>query len=304
MGNLKKVTIPLVAALVVVAAMSVWQLPQVRAALTGPGQALTAVNVEEQPKAGDPYIGIALANNSSRLKDRLGLSTDQGIVITKVAKDSPGEKAGLAEKDIITAVDRAAMKTAQEVIKAVQAKKVGDQISLTILRGAASQDINVLLGAAPEPPKVEKRSLPKVGPGGILGPNPGENLRGAKIELTDKDGKTRSFEIVAGTVQSASSASISVVPNGDTAARTFEVTQDTRAGLRGKVEDLKQGDRVMVVAEGSKAVQVLGGGPAIHGPGGRLPAGPGRGMFSPGSLPFHQFAPQSGGQQPAAQKSF
>ncbi|MDP2935373.1 MAG: PDZ domain-containing protein [Dehalococcoidia bacterium] len=304
MGNLKRVTIPLVAALVVVAAMSVWQLPQVRAALTGPGQALTAVTVEDQPQAGKPFIGISLANNSSQLKDRLGLSTDQGVVIAKVLQGSPGEKAGLAEKDIITAVDGSDVKTAQEVIKAVQAKKVGDQITLAILRGAGNQNINVTLGAAPEPPKNKKGLLPKDGPGGILGPNPGENLRGAKIELTDKDGKTRSFEIVAGTVQSASSASISIVPNGDTAARTFQVTPDTRAGLRGKVEDLKQGDRVMVVAEGGNALQVLGGGPAMLGPGGRLPAGPGRGMFSPGSLPFHQFAPQSGGQQPAAQKSF
>ena len=266
MSNWRRVVFPLGAAIVVVAGMSAWQMPQVRASLIGLGWSGPApmVTPQEQPQDRKPFIGIVLADNSARIKERLGLSTDQGVVITTVAKESPGAQAGLAEKDIITAINGVGVKTAKEVTDAVRAKKVGEQVTLTILRGSTSQDIRVTLGAAPERPKVGARPLPKPGPGpfagglgGLLGANPGENLRSAKVEITDKDGKTKTIEVVAGTVQSSSSTSISLVPNGDTTARSFQVDQDTRFGIRGRAEDLRQGDRAVIVAEGNVAHQVF-----------------------------------------------
>ncbi len=294
MSSWKRIVFPLVAAVVVVAAMGAWQLPQVRASLLGPARATLSATAQQQPRTGKPFIGISLVNNSAQVKDRLGLSTDQGVVIARVAKDSPGEKAGLLEKDVITAIDGTAVKSAKDVTSAVQAKKVGDQVKLTINRGGTPQDLTVTLGSTPERPQAGKRLPFAGGLGGFLGGNPRDNLRSGKIELTDKDGKIRTIEIVAGTVQSASSTGISVVPNGDTVTRTFQVTKDTRSG-RGKVEDLKQGDKVVVVGEGGNALSVLGGNPAMRGPNG-APGGP-------RMMPFHPFGPRTGGPPSPAPKA-
>lgn len=294
MSNRKRVVFPLVAAVVVVLiALAAWGMPQVRAAVLGPSTAGPGVTLQEQPQDQKPWIGVSLVNNGPSVKDKLGLTTDQGVVIARVVSDSPGAKAGLAQKDIIIAVDGAAVKTARDVTNAISAKKVGGQVTLTILRGSQEMKITVTLGAAPEQPKAQPglalRTQPGLAlrgwPGGILGTNPGENLRSATIELTDKDGNKRTLEMVAGTVQSASATSLSVVPNGDTTARTFQVTQDTRVGPGAKVENLKQGDKVFVLAEGGKALQVIGGSAAPQGTQG------------PRSLPFPRFGPHTGGQQ-------
>lgn len=295
MSDWKRIVFPLVAAVLVVAAMGAWQMPQVRASLLGPGQGSRTVVVQEQPEAGKPFIGILVQDNSSQMKDRLSLNTDQGAVIARVAKDSPGEKAGLLQKDVITAVDGTSVKTAKDVVTAVQAKKVGDQVSLAINRGGNTQVVSVTLGSTPERPKAQK-GLPFAGGlGGLLGVNPLDNFRSGKVELTDKDGKTRNFEIVAGTVQSAGSASISVMPNGDTTSRSFQVTQNTRVGPGRNSEDLKQGDKVVVIAEGGNALQVLGGSPAARGQK-RAPLGP-------NFPPFHRFGPRNGGPQAPAPSS-
>ncbi len=336
----RRTVFTIVGALVVVLTVAAWGLPQARASIQSLGQGSAPVLAQAQdPK---PFIGISLADINAQIKSRLQLSQDQGVVIVMVVPNGPGAKAGLLQKDIITAIDGNAVKAAQDVITAVQTKKAGDEVKLTVTRSDGSHDITVTLGTAPARPNAPPRGpngapagpngVPKnpngapvgpngspgpnfapkgpngagVGPlGGLLGANPGENLQNATITVKDKDGKTRTLNIVAGTVQTVDSAHMVVTPNGAPSTPTnVEITADTKTG-RVNVTDMKANDRVIVVAENGKALQIIdlsatvnkgaknkdGGG--SNGNGGGVPNP--RGGFH--GMPFHKFGPGMGGPQ-------
>jgi S1-C subfamily serine protease len=58
----------------------------------------------------------------------------EGVIIEKVMKDGPGEKAGLKEKDIIKAVDNRAVSDIDDIKILLLTKKRGDTVSVKVLR--------------------------------------------------------------------------------------------------------------------------------------------------------------------------
>jgi S1-C subfamily serine protease len=97
---------------------------------------------------------------------------DQGLQIVRVNKGGPADQAGLrgwttvrrrvnrgpltytieqedrSQADIIVAVDGKALKSASDFIDTIEQHQPGDRVSLTILRGDQSMEVEVVLGAA------------------------------------------------------------------------------------------------------------------------------------------------------------
>ena len=76
--------------------------------------------------------------------------SDAGVVVVAVLSGSPGEAAGLAEGDIITAVNGEAVDSAQAVAAAIGALPAGDAVSLDVTRGAEVLTLEAMLGLASE----------------------------------------------------------------------------------------------------------------------------------------------------------
>ena len=51
------------------------------------------------------YVGVFIQEINQELADSLGLKTPEGALVTKTEKDSPAEKAGLRERDVILALN-------------------------------------------------------------------------------------------------------------------------------------------------------------------------------------------------------
>lgn len=79
----------------------------------------------------------------------LGIMTDdhekKGAKVTSVNKESPAEKAGLKEDDIITKIDDAKIEDAEDVTAAIRKHKPGDKIAITFLRGGKEQKVTTEL---------------------------------------------------------------------------------------------------------------------------------------------------------------
>ncbi len=101
-----------------------------------------------------PRLGVQLVPEEQAHK----LGVKEGALILKVVPKSPAEKADLRgvgrdEKghwylgDIIVALDGQPIKDADELYSALQKYKVGDTVTLTIIRDSAKQDVKVTLGA-------------------------------------------------------------------------------------------------------------------------------------------------------------
>jgi 2-alkenal reductase len=108
----------------------------------------------------NPWLGISGADIDQELASSLNLAVDQGVYVVSVLPDSPAERAGLIPAgigqdgpasggDIITAIDGHPVAGVADLIQYFNTKKVGDEVSLSVIRGDETLTVAVTLGEWP-----------------------------------------------------------------------------------------------------------------------------------------------------------
>ena len=108
----------------------------------------------------NPWLGISGTEVDQELASSLDLAVDHGVYVVSVLPDSPAEKAGLipggsdqggptSGGDIITAVDGNPVSKVADLLEYFNTKKVGDQVSLSVIRGDDTITVTVTLGEWP-----------------------------------------------------------------------------------------------------------------------------------------------------------
>ena len=98
--------------------------------------------IEKGYVTGKPNVGI-LMNNVSTDAQRYGIPA--GAYVEAVLEGSCGEKAGLKQGDIITAVGDSAVTSSSQLSSAVKNYKAGDTVTFTVYRDQQLQTIEVTL---------------------------------------------------------------------------------------------------------------------------------------------------------------
>jgi S1-C subfamily serine protease len=107
------------------------------------------------------WLGIQMTDLTADLAARIGTSAKEGVVVLDVYENSPAAKAGLkpaavsrrgsvVSADVIVEIDGQPMKSTTELQRYVQSKKVGDTVTLTVLRGQEKLTLQAKLEARPE----------------------------------------------------------------------------------------------------------------------------------------------------------
>jgi len=117
------------------------------------------------------YLGIEGGTITAELAKAVNLPVKEGVLIQSVEKGGPSEKAGIeggstqatiagAEftlgGDIITEADGKKITNMEQIIELVNSKKVGDEVTLKLLRDGKEKTATVTLGKRPA--KVEQAS--------------------------------------------------------------------------------------------------------------------------------------------------
>ena len=92
-----------------------------------------------------PYLGVSIYDLDQEAAKELGVTTIQGVVIEALEDGGSAQYAGLQPKDVIVAVDGKTIKSVPELQEMIGRARVGDEVSLSILRKGKSKDISVLL---------------------------------------------------------------------------------------------------------------------------------------------------------------
>jgi len=95
------------------------------------------------------WLGVYTQEVDDDLAEDYSLAADHGAIIDDIVDDSPAEKAGLEEDDIITAFDGKVVRDDDDLTDLVQDANPGDTVSLTIVRDGKEQQIKVELGRRP-----------------------------------------------------------------------------------------------------------------------------------------------------------
>jgi S1-C subfamily serine protease len=106
------------------------------------------------PTTGGPYLGVEYELLTTDVAARENITGTMGALIKTVVADSPAAKVGLKAGDVISAVDGKAIDATNNLSGIVLNHKVGDEITLTIVKGTANgptdqHDVNVTLAARP-----------------------------------------------------------------------------------------------------------------------------------------------------------
>ncbi|MCD8479449.1 MAG: trypsin-like peptidase domain-containing protein [Candidatus Cloacimonetes bacterium] len=96
------------------------------------------------------YIGILPQEITSDIMEAFSLKEVSGVLIAKVEKDSPAEKAGLQVGDVILEVGTEKVSNVARFRIAVATSKIGEQLPIRILRDNKERTIKVVLEAFPE----------------------------------------------------------------------------------------------------------------------------------------------------------
>jgi len=103
------------------------------------------------------FLGIGLQDVDEALQKELSVEAGTGAAITEVQPNSPAQKAGLREYDVVTAVNGKKIDGMQDLRLTVASMLPGTKVTLQVIRERKNMDVTVQLGE-----KAEKKDAPVV----------------------------------------------------------------------------------------------------------------------------------------------
>ena len=100
----------------------------------------------ESSSRGLSYLGVGVAEVDAARAKELNLKEERGVEIRKVETDSPAEKAGLKEGDVVLEYNGQPVEGTESFIRMVRETPVGRSARLLISRGGASQTLTAAIG--------------------------------------------------------------------------------------------------------------------------------------------------------------
>jgi predicted metalloprotease with PDZ domain len=140
-----------------------------------PGQQLDSVTVLTDD-GGPSWLGVETREVDAERVKELKLPAERGVVVGRVAPNSPAAKAGLKENDVITEVGGQRVEGAAQFGRMIHETPAGRTIQLTVWREGQAQTLSATLGQAEE----IRRGWMNTEPGAFA-------LRMPEVEIPDID---------------------------------------------------------------------------------------------------------------------
>ncbi len=99
-------------------------------------------------KSEKPWLGIYMQDINKDIAEALNIDVDKGVLVNDVIDDSPAEKAGLEDGDVIVRIGDNVIDNTSDLSKAVKSMVPGDKADIVVYRDGKKKDLNVVMGAA------------------------------------------------------------------------------------------------------------------------------------------------------------
>jgi len=92
-----------------------------------------------------PYIGVGISNIDEAWLEDLKLKSKEGALVTQVVTGGPAARAGIQTWDVITMINDKKVTSADDVKKIIQEMKVGDRVTVTVIRDGQEIQFGVII---------------------------------------------------------------------------------------------------------------------------------------------------------------
>ena len=108
---------------------------------------------EQKESAGKGWLGVSIADMTGAKARELKTAAKHGVLITGVTEDSPAEKAGIKENDIITSFNGKAVEDTEDLVEAVRTSLPGSKADIVVMRKDRSTTLQATIGKLPRSPE-------------------------------------------------------------------------------------------------------------------------------------------------------
>lgn len=112
----------------------------------------------ETGKARKAFLGVTVSTVNPSLAKALGIKSKWGAIVTSVIKNSPAERAGIEEGDVILKVDNMEVKNAEELVSVIHSYRPGDKVRILVERKGREIELEVILGEGGEKAGVSREA--------------------------------------------------------------------------------------------------------------------------------------------------
>ena len=106
------------------------------------------------------YLGVVIQQLTPELAAQFGANVEAGALVTGVAPDSPGEKAGLKKGDIITKFNGREIRSIQDLHSSVVETAVNSKVDITIARANQEMVLNTVITEQPAEAQASQPAAP------------------------------------------------------------------------------------------------------------------------------------------------
>lgn len=95
------------------------------------------------------YLGVGLLDLGAASQYGFDVKSDKGVLVAKVEKGGPADKAGIVEGDVIVSVDGTSTNSVADLRSIIDSREVGSVVPVGVMRNDAPTTVNVTLEELP-----------------------------------------------------------------------------------------------------------------------------------------------------------
>ena len=95
------------------------------------------------------FLGVVIQDVTQDLADALDVEVNSGVLIANVGPDSPADRAGIRQGDLIVTFNGRPVKSSNQLRNAVAAIRPGDSVPVSLIRDGREREVDVEIGEQP-----------------------------------------------------------------------------------------------------------------------------------------------------------
>lgn len=192
------------------------------------------------------YLGVVLQKVDNNLADAFGLSKIEGGLVADVTKDSPAEKAGLKQGDVILKYNDHNLENISAFRNAIALYQPGKEMALKVKRDGKIFDLKVIIAPFPDAETLANKSQKL-----------GLEVEDLTPEIAQNLGYTSEKGVVVTGVQPNSQAGLLGVKRGQLIVGVNHKKVTSTNQFTEALKDVKEGDTVLLLIKSGQIMRYI-----------------------------------------------